>query len=194
MIGFLAAASALLIQATSDPLPLIVIQPESIVQVICFAPGAVTAGTAFRIGPTGLLLSVNHVTSTKAQCYIAGKPINLAYKSPTADFSELQGDDGPYLDIDCGGFVKGRKYIALGYGRGLKTLTEVELIGTGQHSNGEATLMGVFSVVPGQSGGPIIDEQTGKVVGTVNMENYEEGLSWSVELKNTPVCKKGAVA
>lgn len=186
-------ALALLIASPVAPaLPLVIIQPEAIVQVVCFSPKDVSAGTAFRVGPTGLLLSVNHVTSA-GQCFIDGKPINLAYTSPNADFSELLGDDGPYLGIDCGGFVKGRKYLAIGFARGESPATTIELTGTGKYDGGEALLSGMVPVIPGMSGGAILSEDTGRVVGMVNAENFEEGLSWSVELKNTPVCK-GSVA
>jgi hypothetical protein len=49
----------------------------------------------------------------------------------------------------------------------------------------------MIPVIPGMSGGPIVDAETGRVVGTVNKENFEAGLSWSVQLKDTPICKKG---
>jgi hypothetical protein len=171
---------------------LIVVQPEAIVQVICFGIDNkrgpyVRSGTAFRVG--GYLLSVNHVTTGPAKCFIGKDPIKIAYASPKADFSMLEGDSGPFLQVDCGGFIKGRKYVALGYARGLSQITPVELTGTGEVQGGLSVLVGMFSVIPGQSGGPVIDEQTGKVVGTVNVENYEEGMSGSVALQGTPVCK-----
>ena len=192
MIRALVLAAALLIPSPVAPasLPLVVVQPSSIQQVICFGKGYISAGTAFRVGPQ-LELSVNHVTS-EPNCYIDGKPINLAYKSPDRDFSELVADDGPYLTIDCGGFVKGKRYLAIGYARGLPNLYTVELTGTGQTDSGESVLTGMVPVIPGMSGGPVIDEETGRVVGTTNMENFEEGLSWSVPLSSTPLCSKAS--
>jgi hypothetical protein len=173
---------------------MVVIQPGSIVQVLCFTKDSIYSGTAFRVGPDGLGLSVNHVTSVGGSCWVAGKPLNLAYKSPKLDFSEIEMDDGPYLQIDCGGFVKGRNYLAIGFARGVSPATTVELTGTGatDPSNGQSILTGMVPVIPGQSGGPVIDEETGRVVGTVNAENFEEGLSWSVPLSSTPVCGKNA--
>jgi hypothetical protein len=169
---------------------LVVISPDAIPEVICPGSDYTSAGSAFRVDPDGLLLSVNHVTS-EHNCAIDGKPINIAYASPTEDFSELLGDEGPYLQIDCGGFVEGRKYIAFGHARGEPQITTVELIGTGAIDDGEAILVGMIPVIPGMSGGPIVDAETGRVVGTVNKENFEAGLSWSVQLKDTPICKKG---
>jgi hypothetical protein len=188
----LALASALLIPspvAPANPLPMVIIQPAAIVQVVCYSKQYTDAGTAFRVGPDGLGLSVNHVTSS-GNCYIDGKPLTLAYKSPKTDFSEVTLDDGPYLGIDCNGFVKGHHYIAIGYARGISPVTTLDLTATGQHdSNGQELLLSMVPVIPGMSGGPIIDADTGKVVGTVNAENFEEGLSWSEELKNEPVCR-----
>lgn len=169
--------------------PTLFLAPDAIVQVVCFGKNEISSGTAFRVGPRLMGDSVNHVTSSGA-CFIAGKPITLAYKSPDADFSELLADDGPYLGIDCGGFVKGRKYLALGFARGGSDVS-VEMEATGEtDSNGNAMLSGMVPVIPGQSGGPVIDETTGRVVGTVNMENFEAGLSWSVPLSATPICRK----
>jgi hypothetical protein len=187
-------ALALLIPSASvtETLPLVVVQPDSIVQVLCFGKDSESAGTAFRVGPQ-FLLSVNHVTSGPEQCFIGGKPINLAWKSPTSDFSELLGDEGPYLPIDCKGFVKDRHYIAIGFARGISPATTVDLVGTGEHDHGMALLVGMVPVIPGMSGGPVIDAETGRVVGVVNAENFEDGLSWSQELKDEPVCR-GAVA
>jgi hypothetical protein len=183
----LLALSLLLASPTAPAIPpMVFVSPKSIVQVICFAPNEVSAGTAFRIG-NGLFLSVNHVTSAGV-CYMAGKPVVVDYKSPTADFSMLAGDAGPSLPIGCGGFVKDHRYIAIGFARGLSQETTVELTATGQFDHGEALLYGMFTVIPGQSGGPILDEDTGQVVGTINAYDYEDGLSWSVPLSATPVC------
>jgi V8-like Glu-specific endopeptidase len=174
--------------APATHLPMVVVQPEAIVQVLCLTrDGGMVGGSAFRVGPT-LMASVNHVTSS-GRCLIDGKPIALAYQSPNSDYSEVLGDEGPYLTIDCGGYVKDRKYLAVGFARGQSPATTVEITATGEHSaNGQAVLVGMVPVIPGQSGGPVIDEATGKVVGVVNAENFEAGLSWSLELRNTPLC------
>lgn len=193
MYRALAVAAALLVPSpvASASLPLVVVRPGAIEQVICYGKGEIWAGTAFRIG-NGLGLSVNHVTSTGGTCIIGGEPMNLAYKSPTYDFSELLMSDGPYLQVDCGGFVKGRKYLSVGYARGLPELYTVELTATGETNQNESTLTGMVPIVPGMSGGPVLDEETGKVVGTNNMESFEDGLSWSVPLSVTPLCRKAS--
>jgi hypothetical protein len=187
-----AAAISLLIPTPLAPAStqgLVVISPAAIMQVWCVSPKWISAGTAFRVGPS-LSISVNHVTSAPGTCAVGGKAMDLAYKSPTLDFSELLTDEGPYLQIDCGGFVKGRKYLALGFARAIDTLTTVELTATGKTSGGQEILYGIFSVVPGMSGGPLVSEDTGRVVGTVNREDFEDGISLSVPLSSTPLCKK----
>jgi sulfur relay (sulfurtransferase) DsrF/TusC family protein len=52
-----------------------------------------------------------------------------------------------------------------------------------------AILEGVWTVIPGQSGGAVLDPDTHKVVGVVNTYDMEGGLSGSVELKRTSVCR-----
>lgn len=186
MLRALVAAAALLVPSATTPAT-VDISPAAIVQVICPTATGYSAGTAFRIGH-GLMLSVNHVTHY-SRCTIDDAPVKVSYVAPDADFSMLGGGEGSFLKIDCGGFVRGRKYLAIGYARGLPVETVVPLIGTGKSSGGLAVLIGIFTVVPGMSGGPIVDAETGAVVGTVNTYDFERGLSGSVELKGTPVCK-----
>ena len=171
-----------------------VVTPEAIVQVVCLGVSDkgipyIRAGTAFRVGPT-IMLSVNHVTAGPAKCFIGKAPIKVTYASPNADFSMLDGDNGPSLKIDCGGFVKDRRYVAIGYARGRPFLTTIDLTGAGVKQDGWSVLTGMLTVIPGMSGGPILDADTGKVVGTVNVENFEQGMSGSVALKDTPICAK----
>lgn len=144
-------------------------------------------GTGFRIDDK-TIVSVNHVVK-KGNCSINAWPIHITHSAPNLDFAILQGNAGPALPVDCGGFVAGRKYLAIGYARDVEPATTVELTATGLTDKGEAVLTGMFVVIPGQSGGPIIDKITHRVVGTVNSENFENGLSWSVPLSATKVCR-----
>jgi hypothetical protein len=187
--ALIALASVLLPVPVAPAIPeTVVIDPASIVQVICPTDDGYKAGTAFRVG-NDLMLSVNHVTSG-GDCFINGQRVVVRYASEDEDFSMLEGSPGPSLKIDCGGFVRGRRYIAIGFARGLPTETSVELYGTGMSDDGLALLTGMFTVIPGQSGGPVIDAETGKVVGTVNTDDFQQGISGSVELRGTPVCRK----
>lgn len=185
-MSVLYAFSAFLLPAPFPALP----QAEAIVPVICFNHKNIYSGTAFRIGPTGEMLSVNHVTSS-GQCFIGKQQLDgRVWKSPKADFSMVDyGVAGPYIPIDCGGFKKGHKYLAIGYAQGAAKPTIVELLGTGEHDkDGQAILLGIFTSQPGMSGGPVIDEETGKAVGTNDAASFERGASYSAELKDEPIC------
>lgn len=184
MLKLLIAAS-LTLAPMSSATPQTVAPLEPVPLVSC----GNSAGSAFRIGPH-VLLSVNHVTSIGG-CMIDGQPIKIAYASAESDFSILFDDRvGKWIPVDCGGFVAGRHYIAIGHARGLDQMVGVEMVATGETANGQALLVGVFTAQPGQSGGPIIDAETRKVVGTVNTGDWEDGITGSVELRGTSVCRK----
>jgi hypothetical protein len=179
-------ASVLALQP-SPAVPLTIALQVPIPLVLCQNGNSLSAGTAFRIGPH-LLLSVKHVTNIK-NCAIDGEPIHVIYTSSKADFSMLSDDRiGGFLKVDCGGFVAGHRYVAVGHARAMDELTVVPMIATGKYEDGLSVLVGVFEVQPGQSGGAVIDLDTMKVVGTINAADWEEGLSFSTELSGTPVC------
>lgn len=147
------------------------------------------SGTAFSVGPT-VMLSVAHVTSLH-QCLINGRPFKVI--GTHGDFSILQlpTAETRWLALDCGGFVAGHRYTAIGYAHGLDTQTTVDIEATGESIGGFARLTGVFNAIPGQSGGPVVDADTGKVVGTVNVYNAQAGDTGSTELRGTSVCRGG---
>lgn len=145
-------------------------------------------GTAFYVSEN-IMVSVAHVTDGAA-CYIGNKPFKVL--STENDFSVLRpaAPSKKWLRIDCEGFVPGNKYVAVGHARGLVTLTEVDLTATTRLAGGQTVLEGMWTVIPGQSGGPILDAETGKVVGTVNRYNMPTGESASVELRGTSLCQR----
>jgi hypothetical protein len=193
MLAKAIVAATLLISGPAVPMTTnpVDIDTDAIVQVICPTPGGWTAGTAFRVGH-GLILSVNHVTSV-GTCKINGERIKVLYSSKQ-DFSMVAGGKGPFLRVDCGGFIRGRHYMSIGFARGLPFLTTVELIATGHKAGGFSLLSGIFTMIPGQSGGPVVDEETGKVVGTNNVFIEPDGLSGSLALADTPICKGANIA
>jgi hypothetical protein len=156
--------------------------PE-VVQIMCDK----VAGTAFRVSPQ-VYLSVAHVTHNSG-CEINGQPFKEVHQE--GDFAVLSSDtpDQRWLKVDCEGFRRDHRYVAIGYAQGLPTLTEVDLDALGQRDSQLSLLRAVFTVIPGMSGGPIVDGETGEVVGTVNTYNSEDGVSGSVELKRTSVCR-----
>lgn len=151
-------------------------------------------GSAFRIGGNHWL-SVAHVTSHKG-CTINGEPITVTEQDGFNDFARLDTPTGAPngFEIDCNGFIPGRWYWAIGYAHGLDFQTAVAIYATIYfHENGmRAFTDSENMVIPGQSGGPVIDPQTLKVVGTVNAYNPFYGVSFSRELKDTSLCKGSA--
>lgn len=166
----------------SDILPW---QHPEIVRVDC----RYSAGTAFRVS-SKILLTATHVISGES-CEIGGEPVHIIGQQ--GDLAVLSSaNSGPWMPSDCGGYVKGRKYDAIGYAHALDTQTEVDVEATGVTRSGQQVLDGVFTFIPGQSGGPVLDHETGRVVGIVNTFNPEEGTSGSIALKSTSLCKASA--
>lgn len=145
-------------------------------------------GSAFRTGPHEYL-SVAHVTIGEG-CTIEGEPILRVTESTDKDFTELHTSRaGNGYAIDCKGFIPGHWYWAVGFARGAGFQTAVAIYATyAMADNGERIFIGLHTVIPGMSGGPVIDPETGKVVGLVNMYNPEYNLSFSRELKETSAC------
>lgn len=178
-----------------DPIPL----------VICGVGQDAPKATAFRVD-AHTLVTARHVV-LKAPCTIAGEPMQVTYTSTQSEYAILRDDrPGRALHVDCGGFVQGRHYTALGHARGLEEVTPVDVLALGParsvtvaNSKGEENLIGmellvgIFTTIPGQSGGPLVDKETGDAVGIVSGGNFEEGISSAVPLSITPLCK-GKVA
>ena len=144
-------------------------------------------GTAFKIAD-GRWISVAHVTENIG-CAIDGKPIGAT--SEPGDFSIVDHDGhGSGFPINCDGFVPGRWYFAAGYAGGYEWQTVQRHLATYKKSerDGYRVLIGTQAVIPGMSGGPILNEK-GEVVGTVNMLNLDRPISYSRELKDTSLCK-----
>jgi len=165
---------------------------SAIPKVICPNPkdDSYTAGSAVRVDASHLVTAA-HVISN-GNCQIDGQPVKVFYKSLTADFMILEDKrPGDIVDVDCGGYVAGKKYIAVGHARARDELTGVGLTATGKFYSDIpflAVLVDIFEVQPGQSGGAIIDPDTSKLVGIVNTGDWERGLSGSIELKSTAIC------
>ena len=147
-----------------------------------------TSGSAARIGRY-TWVSVAHVTSAD-NCKVAGEPLQNLWHDPDRDFSIfwLAPRPGPGLTVDCDGFRIGRLYRATGHARGLPEQTSVSLVAVGAW-RGFARLLGIFAVIPGQSGGAVTDRITGKIVGMVNVYNAAEGAAGSIPLSETHLCR-----
>jgi hypothetical protein len=190
MIGKIASALAAVSFALSpsqlplDP-PTVGLNDPNVAKVDCLTG----TGSAFRVGKD-YWLSVRHVTAAGA-CMVDGEPVKELWEDPKRDFAifKLNPRPGKSLRIDCNGFVAGRKYEAVGHARGLPQQTVITLVATGRTEAGFAVLRGIFTVIPGQSGGVIRDAVTKRAVGAIAVYVPHSGLSGSVELKDTPVCQ-----
>lgn len=182
MIGLLAAA--LILPALPLIAPTIGINDPRVAKVSCITG----SGTAFRVAKD-YWLTVSHVTNAGG-CTVDGEPIKDLWRHPSKDFSIffLSPRKGRALAIDCGGFVRGRQYVAIGHARGLKEQTTITVVATGETREGFGVLRGVFTVVPGQSGGVLIDKETRKAVGAINVYEPRQGWSGGIALRDTPVC------
>jgi hypothetical protein len=150
-------------------------------------------GSAFKVG-ANKYLTVNHV-SENTGCKIEGNPIFVTYKDPKGDFSILSVYDPEPggIEISCEGFKDGGVYNAIGFARGAPQSVSIMLRATSMINlpsllRGWSMFMGVEYVIPGMSGGAILDEQ-GRAVGMVNAYFAPFGLSWSRSLKDTALCQ-----
>jgi hypothetical protein len=153
-------------------------------QVLCLEG----KGTAFRVGRTRFL-SVAHVT-TMHGCAIDGVPIIDNIEDRKNDFSAVDVPT-PKLGgfkVNCDGFIPGQWYHAIGYAWGLPVQTSIAVYATYLKApGGKRVLIGPYTVIPGMSGGPVLNSK-GEVVGLVNAYLPGTALSFSRELKDTEAC------
>lgn len=151
------------------------------------------SGTGFKLAD-GRWVTARHV-SKLTNCLVDGLPILVTYSDDWGDISTfvVPGDKrkGGY-QVDCDGFLDRHWYSAQGHAEGLPVITAVnimyaELAQWAGKDRGWSVLV-YNRVIPGQSGGPILDSLSGKVVGVVNAFGIFFPISFSRELKRTVVC------
>jgi hypothetical protein len=141
-------------------------------------------GTAFYAD--NRLISASHVT--ESACFVDGVFLKQTHEDGL-DFSSEPSTVSGYK-INCEGFKDGETYFAVGFAHGLPVQRLIVLTGTGQKAdNGMALLWGAPTVIPGMSGGPIINMKA-EVVGQVNMYSIILPVSLSREMKDTSLCEK----
>jgi hypothetical protein len=145
-------------------------------------------GTAFRVGGPHWL-SVAHVTALHA-CSIDGYPIKVTEQNGERDFARLDtASTAPNgFKISCRGFVPGHWYWSVGYANGGPIQYAIPLYATyAKAPDGKRVLIGEDAVIPGMSGGPVMNA-AGEVVGLVNAYLPGTGISFSRDLRDTAAC------
>jgi hypothetical protein len=145
-------------------------------------------GSAFRVGGVHWL-SVAHVTALHA-CSIDDQPITVTEQDGKRDFSRLDAGIMPAngFKINCGGFIPGRWYFAVGFPWGGPIQVAIPIYATYAKSTaGLRVLIGEDAVIPGMSGGVVMNA-AGEAVGTINAYVPGTGVSLSRELKDASVC------
>lgn len=148
-------------------------------------------GSAVRVAD-GSYVSASHVMSNDL-CTVGGKAVQMTSNNGGLDFATftLPGKRRKGVAIDCAGVQEGHWYYAIGYARGWPRQQMMTLRSRGEavFADGRAVLRGDETVIPGQSGGAILNER-GELVAIINAYGRDGyGLaSIGRELKDTPLC------
>jgi serine protease Do len=147
------------------------------------------SGSGFIISPAGLAITNNHVVKGAAslEVYVEGEDEPVGAKvlgtSECNDLAviDLEGDDYPYLDWYDGPVKAGLEVRAAGFPLGDPEYTLSSGIVSKAEADGESSFASVESVLehdaslqPGNSGGPLLDAETGAVV-AVNYSSMDPG-------------------
>jgi hypothetical protein len=146
------------------------------------------SGTGFRVG-LDHWLSVAHVTAMH-NCAVDGAKIAVTEQDGSRDFSRFDTEKGVPngFRVNCSGFIPGTWVWAIGHAMGKPVQTALALYVTyAKSGDGKRVLIGEYDVIPGMSGGPILNSE-GEVVGLVNAYIPHTPISLSRELRDTSIC------
>lgn len=161
------------------------------------------AGTGFVVGNDILVTALHVANATNCKDAGTGKPLKTYHTEKDKDFALMAGDYpdyGPYIKVSCRGYTKGQKYYGFGY-RNMFRMDVLTATGrytppgtiiSGTDMSGMQILKG--GIIQGQSGGPMIERETGEAVGFINANRWDDSTgkiyeSYSYEFKHTKLCK-----
>lgn len=148
---------------------------------------------------TGIVISENHVLTADhvvagRECSIDGKPVEIIHENGDLDIAVVKtsGSAETRMMIDCGGYVKGESYLAIGFARGVDLVIQrVRSSGSKMKATSNFPNMPILkgsATYPGMSGGAVISEVTGEMVGMINAGDAQSRLL-SRSLDQTYLCK-----
>lgn len=180
---WIVALAALLWAAPSIPQPVAFTHNEAaIVRVYCERTNGAVWGTAFKITRTQYV-TARHVV-LDGTCYVAGQRVLVHTIDETHDYASFDGPPSDaVLEASCEGFKHGKTYLSRGYAHGDPFDVISPQIAIGFRLGGFQVFAGE-PVIPGMSGGPMLDEQ-GRVAGLNNMRWPNRAMP----LSSTGVCK-----
>jgi S1-C subfamily serine protease len=165
------------------------------------------SGSGFLIDDD-ILVTAKHVADLTNCVDVSTKTSLTTYKTgPDQDIAVMTGKlpDMPYFKYDCSRYQKGQMYSAYGISDFFQRdyiFRSVSMKGTGEYTDVKFRDGSVMTnmprlwgfAVPGMSGGPIVNINTGNVVGIVNagMRNLfgiPTGEVFSYELASSFLCK-----
>lgn len=156
-------------------------------------------GTGFMISDD-IMITAQHVIQGSSECHDAytNEPLTPIYQSYEEDFAVLRvppmEKPKKKLKITCAGFTPGKVYYSIGFVgdlivtrvRATDQIDSAKDYRTGTPFRQVRVLNGL--VIPGMSGGPIIDPH-GRVVGINNATRNKGEQALSREMKDTYFCQ-----
>ena len=156
-------------------------------------------GTGVVIGE-GTMITAAHVIQPTDICVDqeSGQIGVVVYKDFSADVATVKFSKKLFsekMEISCKGFKKGGRYFAIGYEHG-ESLVINRMVGSGvteqvltvEGGNYPQMSMLFGRIIPGMSGGPIVDDK-GRMVG-MNNATDSQMRGWSRSMRDTKYCAK----